>query len=140
MKKTFIILVIIFLINIPLTYYRISDDHYWTDQLMHFSGGFFTAMFFYYYLAGHLRAGTWFKNMVILVGTAALIGALWEFAEYLADQTIRDVIWRNFAYQVRFGGDLKDTLSDLFFDVFGAVSFCIFLHLLRRGDSHEIKG
>ncbi len=133
MKKSFVILLAVFLINIPASYFKIYDRYYWTDQLMHFSGGFFVAMFMYYYLADNIRSGAWIKNMLVIVGATALVGVLWEFAEYTADHTVRQTILNYLDYNIRFGGNLTDTLSDLFFDIFGATCLWTIFRLAKPG-------
>ena len=134
MKKTFILLAATFFGNMFVTFWS-KYDYYHVDKFFHFLGGFFVAMFFYYYLEHELKKIGWFKSIVILVSTAILVGVLWEFWEYSMDRIFHDTLLGAYSLRLRFGGDLTDTLGDLFLDIIGAIAFSI-SHLLRRRNSH----
>lgn len=134
MLKAFIVLVFIFLINIPSIYYDWYITWPWFDMVLHFSGGFFMAMFMWHWLKGYLGKN-WFKNIIILSGVVALVGISWEFLEYFGNQFLVEPIYEAFELRVYFIGDLNDTLIDLFLDTSGAIIYFI-LHTLRRRKSH----
>ena len=136
MKKAFLSLVIIFLVNAVGLYYRWYLDYSWFDQILHFLGGFFVAMLFSVYLKDYLLNGSKLKNALIILGVVSFVGIMWEFAEYTASQTLIEPIYRNFGVKTYFIGDLNDTIDDLLKDVLGAGAFA-WLHLLRRRKSHE---
>lgn len=131
MKTAIIFLAIIFLINLPSLYYGLYQMYWWFDIVLHFGGGFFVAMFMSEYLRGRLEAGAKLKNLIIITGATVLIGVLWEFAEYVANQTLIEPTYRYFGIRGYFMGDLNDTIVDLLMDILGSGSFAI-LHLIRR--------
>jgi hypothetical protein len=136
MKKAIIALAIVFIINIPGLYYDWYGAAWWFDVILHFSGGFFVAMFFLHYLKDYLSQGTGFKNLIIITGSTLLVGVLWEFAEFTASLTLIDFFYDQFQIRTYFIGDLQDTMSDLSLDIAGAlVLFSI--HSLRRRNTHE---
>lgn len=122
MKKAIIALVIIFLVNIASMYYGWYLRFFWSDMILHFLGGFFVAMFMAYYLKDNLRESK-LKNILILVGVTIFVGVVWEFAEYIANQTLTEPIYSNFKIHFYFIGDLDDTINDLAMDVLGALVF-----------------
>lgn len=144
MKRAFFFLVIIFAVNLPGLYYQWYLDFWWFDVVLHFLGGFFIAMFFAAYLKDHLlnnskpgalnklsaRPSTddisaLVKNALILVGAAMFIGVIWEFAEYIANQTLTEPFYRYFGVKAYFMGDLSDTVNDLTMDMLGAGLFAL---------------
>lgn len=92
------------------------------DKLLHFFGGFIVAWFFSIFFAKDLNGISRFKKFLILMAMAALIGLFWEFAEYLSNLYSAPLL-KHFFY----GGDLRDTLTDLLSDVIGGAIFGLFL-------------
>ena len=137
-RLSIIFLGVIFLSNIPSLYYSLYIQYPWVDVVQHFSGGFFVAMFMAAYLKDRLAREGWLKNLIIIAGATVFIGVLWEFSEYIANQTLVDYFYEKFQLRVYFMGDLKDTIGDLSMDISGAV-LLYFLHLLRSRNAHEIK-
>ena len=136
MKRAFIFLVIIFLINIPSVYYGWYMELWWIDIVFHFLGGFFVAIFMADYLKNHLIKREPIKNALIIAGATVFIGVVWEFSEYIGNQTLIEPFYRWFKIRVYFMGDLKDTVADLLLDILGAISFTV-LHFLWRRNSHQ---
>jgi len=136
MKIAFVFLILIFLINAPGLYYQWYLDFWWFDVLLHFLGGFFIAMFFAAYLDDHIKGESKLKNTLIIVGAAMFIGVVWEFAEYIANQTLVEPFYEYFRVRAYFMGDLNDTVNDLTMDMLGAFLFA-WSHLLRRGKTHQ---
>ncbi|MEX2090703.1 MAG: hypothetical protein WD989_01050 [Candidatus Paceibacterota bacterium] len=134
MKRAFFFLVFIFLINLPGLYYQWYLNYWWFDVVLHFLGGFFIAMFFAAYLDEHILGTSKLKNALVIIGAAMFVGVVWEFAEYIANQTLTEPFYRYFEVRAYFMGDLSDTVNDLTMDMLGAASFA-WLHLLRRGKS-----
>lgn len=96
------------------------------------------AMFMAYYLKNHLLSREKIKNALIVIGAATFIGVVWEFAEYLANQTLINVIYEKFKIRTYFMGDLRDTIIDLLLDILGAFLF-FGLHLFRTRKSHQVQ-
>lgn len=88
----------------------------------HFLGGFFVAMLMTHYLAD-VKIPSKLKHYLIVVGAVSFIGVVWEFAEYLAAQTLIEPLYSNFGFRAYFIGDLDDTINDLLMDVLGALTF-----------------
>lgn len=98
------------------------------------------AMLMAVYLKERLRPGEAIKNLLVIVGAAVFIGVVWEFAEYIANQTLTEPFYRWSGVRGYFMGDLQDTISDLLMDILGATSFCVLprslnaTHFKERGD------
>ena len=123
MKKAFIALVMLFLINLPSLYFGWYLKRDWVDIALHFAGGFFVAMFMADYLKDRLVSGQWIKNMLIVIGATIFIGVVWEFAEFIANQTLVEPFYRWFGIKAYFMGDLPDTVNDLLMDTLGGLGF-----------------
>ena len=125
MKKTFAVLVLIFLTNMVGMIYNMYLT-WWFDAGMHFLGGFFMAVFMWQYLGDSLPKDK-FKKALALVGVVSFIGVVWEFAEYIASLTLIEPIYNNFGIRTYFIGGLDDTMSDLLMDILGAFTFVLAL-------------
>lgn len=119
MKKTLLIITVIFLSNLPSMYYGWYLNYWWFDTAQHFLGGFFIAMLFSYYLKDHLLPARKLGNTLIVVGATVFIGVVWEFTEYIANQTLIEPFYRWFEVRAYFIGDLQDTINDLLLDILG---------------------
>jgi hypothetical protein len=93
----------------------------WLDIPMHFMGGFLAALVFFWFFKKYPSffnpQNNFLITLILVSGWVALIGVLWEFAEFLhavlisSDKLIEpQAMW------------LFDTLKDLFFDLFGGFS------------------
>lgn len=131
MKKAVFCLILVFLINLPSLYFGWYVRWWWVDIVLHFGGGFFVAMFMYHYLADRLIPGNSLKNIIIIAGATILVGVLWEFAEYIANQTLMELTYKYFGIRAYFMGDLNDTIADLLLDTLGSLAF-IALSLKRK--------
>lgn len=139
MKKSLTALIVIFFVNILSLYYGWYLDYSWSDQILHFWGGFFVASFFSAYLKDNLRSDTKIKNTLIITGAAAFIGVLWEFSEFLASSYLSPYIYHAYGIKTYFIGDLEDTLNDLLMDILGACFFVgTILHPLGRRKTHKV--
>jgi uncharacterized membrane protein YjdF len=123
-KKAILFLTILLLSNIPSLYYGIYLDHAWFDTAQHFLGGFFVAMLMAGYLKDHLTEDK-LKNALIVVGATIFIGVIWEFSEYIANQTLVEPFYRWFGIRAYFMGDLQDTIMDLLMDTLGGMTLFI---------------
>lgn len=128
MRTASIALLAVFLINIPSLYYGWYLKWGWVDVTLHFAGGFFVAMFMANYLKiEELRISNYelskIKKYLIIVGVTIFVGVIWEFAEFIANQTLIDPFYRWFGVKAYFMGDLSDTVNDLAMDTLGALVF-----------------
>ncbi len=128
-RKAIFWLTILLLSNIPSIYYGLYLKYWWFDVAQHFLGGFLIAMLMTGYLKDHLLPGDKLKNALIIVASAAFIGVVWEFAEYIANQTLVEPFYRWFSIHVYFMGDLQDTVKDLMDDILGGIGFFIIYSL-----------
>ncbi len=129
MKKAFIFLVVIFLVNIAGMYFGFYNL-WWFDMSLHFIGGFLMAMFMSYYLAD-VRTPSKLKNCLIIAGAVVFVGVIWEFYEYAASQILIRPIYDNFGVRAYFIGDLDDTMNDLLMDILGALAYVLVLFRSR---------
>lgn len=99
------------------------------DKILHFLGGAIVAWFFSLVFTLELSSLPASKGFLVIISTVALIGVLWEFAEYLSGTYSPQFIWNYFH-----GGDLPDTLLDLFVDMLGGAGFFMLRTLSNRGN------
>ena len=135
-KKTFLILVVIFIIN-AVGLYNGWYHFFWFDMVLHFLGGFFMAMFLSQYLKDRLFDGWKLKNFLIILGVVSFMGVVWEFSEYLANLAISPIIYNHYGIRTYFMGDLDDTMNDLLMDILGAGLFSFILHSFRSRKTHQ---
>ena len=121
MKKAIFFLSIILIANVIGTFYSWYIKWWWFDIASHLLGGFFVAMMFSEYLKDNLPENKRLQNIVILTGTTVFIGVIWEFSEYIANQTLIDFFYRQFHIRAYFMGDLDDTVKDLRNDALGGL-------------------
>ena len=114
---------------------------WWYDIPMHFTGGAWSALLFFYVVEERLgvlskiyrleasRIKNIFTTFLLALSFVALIGVLWEFAEYLFDVFIAQ------PYALRMSQQgLADTVGDLFNDLAGgaALAWVYYMRKLRR--------
>ena len=121
MKKSIIFLVILLLTNVPSLYYSLYLTFSWFDTIQHLMGGFLIAMLFSEYLKENFRENKPIHNILIVVGSTIFIGVVWEFLEYIANQTLIDPLYRKFQIRAYFMGDLEDTIKDMANDIIGGL-------------------
>lgn len=96
----------------------------WFDIPMHFLGGFWLAMVYFWLNAKveilnpeFSKLPKWSANLLFALSFIILIGVFWEFYEFIFD----------FFNGRMFQGSSVDTMGDLFFDLVGGVTaFTIF--------------
>jgi hypothetical protein len=118
MGKTLIFgLIVILGLNFLALFYGWYPEVPWLDLLLHFMGGVWVAAF-----------SAWFfkeeKRPVFILSFVALIGVLWELAEF---SFLNDLVAYLFK-AAQAAATLEDTLSDLLFDLLGGLAFiaCLF--------------
>lgn len=103
----------------------LTDGYYHLDQIdvpLHIMGGFVMSMLG---LAIHHQVSTnhhnkmapWWYRFVFVVGFAVLIGVLWEFYEFVMDQTVHKWFELPVAQP-----SLANTMKDLLDDLIGAIA------------------
>lgn len=118
------LLVVIFLLHVSALLFQWYIAVSWFDNFHHFLGGFWTASLYLYLTKAYPRlAGVGSSLFSILLATlafAAFLGVAWEFYEFGFD------VWtaaRGIPFHAQ--PDLADTMSDLFFDLFGGGMFAV---------------
>jgi len=117
----------IFIINLTVgMYYGFGVRHYWFFQILHFLGGFWVGLlFFYLFYYGNLVP----KSIFYVFLWVLAIGISWEVFEFC---------FYNYIAQNAF--NLFDTSSDIFFDLFGgAFAVLYFLKRIMRTERNEVK-
>lgn len=93
----------------------------WIDIPMHFIGGVWVALFFFWIFKKrndvHLETIPGWLSAAIVVGFVLLLGVLWEFFEFSFDILVAQKGLAAFAQQ-----GITDTLGDLAMDLVGGVA------------------
>ncbi|MEK7568118.1 MAG: hypothetical protein AAB498_00600 [Patescibacteria group bacterium] len=133
---------IIFVLAVILAFHSAAfiNHWYWTiwwfDIPMHFSGGLWLAMIFFYLTNPRLKIASYQTPFTFLfaLGFVALGGVAWELAEFLYDVFISS---RGYFGIAQLGA--VDTVGDLFFDLCGglALSFIYFFVIQKSRKNKE---
>ncbi len=106
----------------------------WFDMPMHFLGGFWVAMaasaliFNLQFPISKESINQKFSRLtVVILSFVALIGVFWEFFEFFYDVLISS---RGYSEFLQLGA--ADTLSDLFFDLLGGLTFLIIYRFFNK--------
>jgi len=116
LKRATFLIIAIFLLNYLANYFYWYSSIPYFDMLMHFLGGFWLVLI-YVYLFDSKQASI--LTLIKIVLWVLIIGVLWEFFE---------LYFVNYVAENPF--DLPDTISDLFFDLFGGS--LAFLYCMKR--------
>jgi len=135
MRTAIICLIAVFLLNLVGMYFN-WYEFFWFDMVLHYLGGFFIALLFYHYLRPHFLPNVKLHNFLVLVGAVMFIGVVWEFFEYILNQTAREAAQAAFGLRVDFMGDMNDTMTDLLMDMLGGFTIAG-LHLGRSRKRHS---
>ncbi|MCF7834047.1 MAG: hypothetical protein K9L98_01165 [Candidatus Pacebacteria bacterium] len=104
----------IFLANLGAIKFHWYYSIHWLDMLMHFLGGFWVAILAVFLFIPNKVS---WQSVLKIVGFVLFIGIMWEFFEIsLNSVTVKDDF------------DMIDTLSDVFFDTFGAFVAVLYLY------------
>ena len=126
---------LVFALGVPLFAVHLAASFYswywtvtWFDKIMHFWGGVLAAILFYL-IFPKIVFGGGFKenfslNLVLVLSWTALVGVGWEWFEYYYDTFF------NASKMIYSAGILADTLSDLFFDIWGGVSLAVLVRVI----------
>lgn len=118
MKKSILFLIILLLLYIVTLVFNLR--YYWGDinAVFHILGGIGLGLFFYSYF----RPTVFDSNIgryLAVIGSVALVGILWEVAEFSAGNLLSDPIYNLTQVKFYFMGDLADTMTDLSLDLIG---------------------
>jgi hypothetical protein len=119
--------VVVLLGIIPGEMFKLYDRIPYFDKGLHLIGGFVLAMLLTVLLSREQKTMSPYAFVLMILGSATLIGVLWEQAEYLSGYFTKD--WLPLIYRYFHGGNLRDTLGDLAFDILGSL---LFLELYMR--------
>lgn len=119
---------LLFLITFVLAKFGFFEIFPRFDNVAHFLGGFFLALFFIDYFRKALMAERrLLGDILIIVGASLIIGVFWEIFEFVltVSQDYTNITFRM--------GDLADTLKDLLVDMAGAaMMFFLIRHRHRK--------
>ncbi len=100
------------------------------DDMMHALGGVVAAWFIAAFLARDIKKLPRPTAVLLIVGATAIVGILWEAAEFLSGKYMKDiapVVWSYFR-----GGNLQDTIGDLGLDLGGSLALALFWIRTKR--------
>ncbi len=131
--------VIVFLIGIfPIEWWNLYARYPYLDKVMHVAGGMAIAWLASALLRKDAQRLSPLFFVLLLMGATALVGVLWEIAEYgaAAMRYTLPLVYRYFH-----GGDHADTIGDLASDVIGGALLAIplalsFRHRPKSGQGH----
>jgi len=112
---------VLFMGIIPGEMFKLYDRIPYFDKGLHLIGGFVLAMLLTGIFGREQKKMSPYTFAVLIVSASTLIGVLWEHAEYLSGYFTRDYF--PLIYRYFHGGNLRDTLGDLAFDILGALLF-----------------
>lgn len=107
-----IVLLILNRIGSGMGLYGQRGENRWFGKIMHFSGGFFTALFWSVFFSG------WF----FVITLTFMVGVFWEIGEYFYG-----VYKLKKSKTNRYLTHAKDTVEDLIFDIVGAITLAAYL-------------
>lgn len=90
------------------------------DKVLHTLGGLAVAWMAMAILQDDIRHLLWHKQLLLIISITALVGIIWEFAEYAAGLMYSSWPW---LYHWFHGGDMADTIGDLIADLSGGMLF-----------------
>lgn len=133
------LLTFILVVHILASIYHWYWVYPWFDMPMHFLGGFWLAMLFFYFKPSFEFQNPKFNKLpnclitvIIVLGFVALVGVLWEFFEFLCDAFIAANGYME-ASQLGVG----DTIGDLFFDLLGGLTLILTLKIFGKSKTNS---
>lgn len=132
LKQVFGFLVFVLTLHFIGTIYHWYWTYPWFDIPMHFWGGFWVGLVYFWLNPQIEILNSWLSklpkylvDLLFILAFTALVGVFWEFFEFGLDFFTGDIM--------RFQGTSKDTMGDLFFDlVGGATAFAVFYRKLGK--------
>lgn len=105
--------------------------HEWIDIPLHFAGGAWVALAFFYFQRKHVflfSALPFLFSIILVAGFVMLVGVAWEWFEFGFDFFVAK---ENFVWRAQLG--LPDTMGDLLADLVGGVLTGLYFLLRKRG-------
>ena len=112
-----IFLVLILFVSVLNAYFLWTENIRWFDEALHLTGGVWVGLA----VLGLARRESLLRGVFLALSSAALVGVGWEWFEFGIDQ------WIGLGLM-----NLPDTLSDLFFDLFGSLMSSVIFFLWMR--------
>ena len=108
----------------------------WLDSPLHFLGGIWVAAFFFWFFnEGKIKIPNFLWKAVLAISFVALIGVLWEFAEFTF---LNSLVAKIFGAQ-ELAPSLSDTITDLALDLLGGVALAASYMSYRTYKSYRSK-
>ncbi len=126
------VLIILFLILFVETLSSIGSWQWivpWLDMPMHFAGGIWVALLFFYLDENYFKISNKIARYLSTISFTMLTGVLWEFAEYIYSVFFPSSVFSLFKFPMNL---YRDTLGDLFFDLAGALFFCLLYFIVDK--------
>jgi uncharacterized membrane protein YjdF len=101
----------------------------WFDMPMHFVGGLWAAILFFYLNEKFFKISNKLTIFITSISFVSLIGILWEFFEYVYSLIFSSSQISLFLIPMNL---YRDTLGDLFFDLLGAIIFYLIFLMVDR--------
>ncbi len=116
LSQIFLLPVAILVIHIILIYLGSYDTYWWTDVIMHFTGGIIIGMSYVMVLKflqkeRRIPEMTGIEFFIFVISLVALTVVIWEFLEFSSDQI----------FNTRAQVDLIDTMQDMFLGLTGSI-------------------
>ena len=130
-KKVIPLVLVLFGVHSITVFYSIYLKISWIDIPMHFSGGVLVGLIFLWLVQMYpqqfkLPSNFWARALLI-TSFGALMGVIWEFAEFTYDLVA-------IGHGLRLAQQgVSDTMGDLFFDIVGAFTVATFQKLIYNG-------
>ena len=138
-ENHFVLSLLIFILVIHIL--AIANFWYWSidwlDIPMHFLGGLWVALFFFWILkkrfvqVSQVLEGNFLLLGILSLGFVSLIGIGWEFYEFLYDKYLAKGL-------LLIQASVTDTMTDLFFDWVGGL-IAILVYKIRRERSLSLR-
>jgi len=130
LQKDLFVLIFLLFIGV-VNFLAMTYSWYWTfrwfDIPMHFLGGCWIAVLFFWLFNKKLNQkyreileGNFLISLILCLGFVSLVGVLWELFEFSLDHFI---LAKN---SILIQGDLTDTIKDLFMDLAGGFTIVFF--------------
>ncbi len=133
-KHILCLLTFILVVHIFASIYYWYWTYPWFDMPMHFLGGFWLAMLFFYFKPGFEFRNPKFNKLpkyiitaIIILGFVALVGVIWEFFEFFCDVFIAAKGYIEVSQR-----GVGDTMGDLFFDLLGGLALILTLKIFSK--------
>lgn len=116
-------IMVVFLGIVPGEMFKLYDKIPYFDKVLHFTGGFVLGLLMLALFRKDQKTMSPYTFAVLILGSATVVGVLWEHAEFLSGYFTKDYF--PLIYRYFHGGNLRDTLADLACDMVGTLTFLL---------------